>query len=75
MKMQILCLFPMKSCWKGTELKLKCYFVDVNECLLNTHECHMNATCTNLNGTYDCNCTEGFHGSGFNCSGGWTIAY
>ena len=30
--------------------------------------CHLNATCTNTDGSYDCHCLSGFIGTGFNCS-------
>ena len=38
---------------------------DVNECDLKLHDCHPNATCTNLDpGTFACNCNKGFVGDG-----------
>ena len=43
--------------------------IDANECLLQTHNCHMNASCTNTNGSYSCTCNEGFTGNGVNCTG------
>ena len=36
---------------------------------MNTHNCHLNATCTNTNGSYNCSCNNGFQGNGFNCTG------
>ena len=32
-------------------------------------ECHENATCTDANGNYTCDCKTGFTGDGFNCTG------
>ncbi|XP_030856065.1 uncharacterized protein LOC105436405 isoform X4 [Strongylocentrotus purpuratus] len=40
---------------------------DVDECLLEIDECHDNATCNNLPGTYDCVCNRGFYGNGRVC--------
>ena len=42
---------------------------DINECLNNTDNCDGNAECTNTIGSYLCNCTIGFSGDGFNCTG------
>ena len=44
------------------------YFLDVNECDIGIDSCHMNATCINTVGSYDCKCDRGFSGDGFNCS-------
>ncbi|XP_039249986.2 multiple epidermal growth factor-like domains protein 8 [Styela clava] len=47
---------------------------DVNECQLvewpkgnKLHDCHLDATCTNTNGSYLCNCNSGFAGNGIEC--------
>jgi len=37
---------------------------DIDECLLGLHECHANATCVNLPGSYHCRCNPGFQGDG-----------
>ena len=39
---------------------------DINECLGNP--CGLNATCTNLPGTFNCACNAGFTGNGITCS-------
>ena len=44
------------------------YCTDVNECVTGADICHMNATCNNTDGSYDCDCMYGFTGDGFNCS-------
>ena len=31
--------------------------------------CHENATCTDGNGSYTCECKSGFTGDGFTCTG------
>ena len=49
-------------------LKLRCYFLDTNECLENS-PCHRNATCNNTEGSYMCMCDTGYDGDGFTCNG------
>lgn len=41
--------------------------IDKDECSSETHTCDPNADCTNLDGTYDCNCRDGYKGNGWNC--------
>ena len=40
-------------------------FLDTNECLKNP--CHVNASCTDTDGSYHCDCNRGFSGSGTLC--------
>ena len=42
--------------------------LDIDECN-TTHGCHSNATCSNIAGSYNCECKDGFTGDGFSCSG------
>ena len=42
---------------------------DHNECLTDSHGCHTNASCVNLEGTHQCKCRDGFAGNGTYCSG------
>ena len=44
------------------------FFIDVDECLANTHDCHEDALCNNKIGSYNCSCKQGYEGNGFNCS-------
>ena len=46
-------------------------YLDLHECNLNTDGCHDNASCINNEGSYTCNCLNGYTGNGFNCSGKW----
>ncbi|XP_078357531.1 microfibril-associated glycoprotein 4-like isoform X1 [Oculina patagonica] len=40
---------------------------DVDECTQGIDECHVNATCNNTQGSYNCTCKDGFNGDGFTC--------
>ncbi len=42
--------------------------VDINECELGTDNCHVNAICTNNEGSFSCECLEHFNGDGVICS-------
>lgn len=44
--------------------------MDVDECQLQgTGNCSEHADCNNVDGSFTCNCTMGFTGDGFNCTG------
>ena len=40
------------------------YFVFIDECSDNTHDCHINADCTNTDGSFTCACKSGYSGDG-----------
>ncbi len=45
-------------------------FLDVDECTEDTDDCHSNASCTNVPGSFNCTCYSGFRGDGVeNCTG------
>ena len=43
--------------------------LDTDECLSFNGNCSNLATCNNTFGSYDCICTEGYYGTGFECNG------
>ena len=40
---------------------------DIDECERGTHQCDINAACTDNIGSYDCSCNTGYFGDGFTC--------
>ena len=43
---------------------------DIDECENNDlNLCHEDASCTNTEGTFFCNCNDGYSGSGTECTG------
>ena len=46
------------------------FCADINECQLKPHPCHKSAICFNTDGSFYCECQEGFIGDGLiNCTG------
>ena len=41
--------------------------IDIDECSTDTHNCDINAHCTNFDGGYDCTCNVEYIGNGFYC--------
>ena len=41
--------------------------LDINECGEDTHNCDLNAYCTNLPGSFKCTCNQGYSGPGDEC--------
>ena len=50
-------------------------FLDVDECTTGTHNCHVNATCNNTKGSYECDCKDGYNGDGQICTGNYKKLY
>ena len=48
------------------------FCLDIPECLLGSHDCHVNATCRDVPGSFECTCNEGFTGDGRDCQGYYT---
>ena len=44
-------------------------FLDLDECKEKTHQCDVNANCTNIPGSYNCTCRPGYTGNGSICNG------
>lgn len=46
------------------------YFLsDINECREDQSVCHPQSICTNIIGSYSCQCRDGFEGNGVTCEG------
>ena len=49
-------------------------YMDPANASYSLNDCHENATCNNLPGSYECVCKEGYVGDGkVNCEGKYTI--
>ena len=44
-------------------------FLDLDECKDKTHQCDVNANCTNIPGSYNCTYRPGYTGNGRFCEG------
>ena len=43
--------------------------IDVDVCTIQRVNCTSNASCHNVDGSYNCSCNEGFQGNGTFCEG------
>ena len=43
--------------------------LDIDECSNGSHDCDVNANCTNTDGSHSCTCKEGYTGKGESCQG------
>ena len=50
-----------------------CLVTDIDECTTNAHDCHLNATCSNTDGSFTCSCNQGYSGDGKQCDGMFVI--
>ena len=55
--------------YHDTLLILTIFSLDFDECAALTAECGPGAECINLNGSFRCQCREGFEKIGNNCTG------
>ena len=46
-----------------------CAITDIDECTAENHDCHLNAVCSNIQGSFSCNCIQGYTGDGKQCAG------
>ena len=44
-------------------------YADIDECELRIDNCHVNATCADVIGSFVCTCNSGFDGNGVDCTG------
>ncbi len=44
------------------------YFLDIDECATERHNCSLNADCINRLGDFSCECRVGYSGDGVKCS-------
>ena len=65
------------SVLSGHHTFISLFFLDIDECEMETASCDMNAECTNTDGSYTCSCLAGYSGDGLStcmvylCSQAW----
>ena len=68
MRQQLLFYIHIKN--RVPPKQTNCWIIlDVDECTVPSHDCHMNADCNNTVGNFNCTCKSGFTGDGKNCEG------
>lgn len=50
-------------------LSVSVVFLDIDECVANTHDCAAEADCKNTEGSFICTCHDGYQGDGKTCQG------
>ena len=59
--------------------KCVCSLSDIDECgeanAVKINNCHPNASCTNIQGSYSCSCNLKYIGNGINCEGTFGICH
>ena len=50
-------------------------FLDIPECALGHDDCHVNATCSETPGSFECTCNQGFSGDGRDCQGNFLLPF
>jgi hypothetical protein len=67
---------PMYNSWNVLSVRAIIYFCDfsdINECMDDSDNCHDDATCQNIPGSFSCTCNPGYTGSGTDCTGLFTL--
>ena len=67
---------PSTYVWKGLSICILFVIcclrirnlIDIDECTTLNHDCSPNGECTNVDGTFLCNCKTGFRGDGKTCA-------
>ena len=53
------------------------FLSDIDECnetyAVKRNKCHLNASCINMQGSYNCSCNPNYVGDGFNCEGAFDL--
>ena len=54
----------------NNDVNLSSLDLDINECAsADSNDCDINAACNNTEGSYICQCLDGYQGDGKNCTG------
>ena len=57
------------------ETLVEMIFLDIDECVLGNDNCHSDASCINLKGSFNCTCKDGYRGNGSYCKGSHYISF
>jgi len=57
------------ACFNNGSSYIYAFFLDIDECTAGTHDCSLNALCSNTLGSFKCTCFGGFVGDGVICTG------
>ena len=63
------CCYPPLSYFYYHTFCISLMLLDIDECNNGSHDCDVNANCTNTNGSHSCTCKEGYTGKGESCQG------
>jgi len=55
--------------WITCTCEISTLHIDIDECELDMDNCHVNATCVDVIGSFVCTCNNGFDGNGVDCTG------
>ena len=62
-------IYDVRGWWLIDRILFSFLFLDLDECKDKTHQCDVNANCTNIPGSYNCTCRPGYQGNGHICKG------
>ena len=63
------CFYALLSYFCQITFYTSLTLLDIDECDKGSHDCDLNANCTNTNGSHSCTCKEGYTGKGESCQG------
>ena len=62
-----------KNCYDKLLIEVCLLLLSVDECAEEKDNCHADAFCTDIPGSFTCTCNSGYTGDGTNCTGTFVI--